>query len=218
MNKYLILPIFLLVCLALLTVPTMADGVDDHGDPNDPTVNERANACYDGGTLANLCNSTDLDGDKEITEFDTDWMWKAGWYLIRYEYDLISIEDFPDLYRGVIGNQGGGCTVTPLHWEAMGLSSPEVTIPSDVLNGSSDPNDKIGVTPYGFDWVLYLFSGGYSIDLRVIGPSGSAALFGYYKYQDGRIFGGWYDTQVIIPSCPDATPPASLIEAGEDTI
>lgn len=49
---------------------------------NDPNEDEQANACSEGGSMEGKC----------ITEQD----WEAGWYVIRYEYGLISAEDFPD--------------------------------------------------------------------------------------------------------------------------
>ncbi len=49
---------------------------------NDPNEEIDANACYAGGSMEGKC----------VTEED----WEAGWYVIRYEYGLISAEDFPD--------------------------------------------------------------------------------------------------------------------------
>ena len=54
-------------------------------EPNDPRVNERANACYDGGTLEGKC---------QIEE-----EWKAGWYLIRVEYGIFAQDDVPQSYQ-----------------------------------------------------------------------------------------------------------------------
>lgn len=61
------------------TLVITANGVDDQGQPNDPTINERANACYDEGSMADIpCT--------------TDWEWTCGWHLIRWEannnYDI----------------------------------------------------------------------------------------------------------------------------------
>lgn len=77
--------LFLVLVLSLALV-VMAQ--DDRGNVNDPTVNERANACYTGGALAGKCTS--------------EWDWIAGWYLIRFEYGLISREAFPEAYRSVL--------------------------------------------------------------------------------------------------------------------
>jgi hypothetical protein len=74
--------LFLFAFLVLLIAATvLASSVDDQGTSNDPRVNERANACYEGGTLAFRCTSDDL--------------WELGWYLIRFEFGLISRENFP---------------------------------------------------------------------------------------------------------------------------
>ncbi|HEX2623463.1 MAG TPA: hypothetical protein VHL11_25050, partial [Phototrophicaceae bacterium] len=88
MKKVLLMPV--IVLLVMLVHPVFANGVGvDDGLPNDPNVNDQANACYDGGTLEGVCSVTDVNGDKEITQQDIDWMWTAGWYLIRYQYGLL---------------------------------------------------------------------------------------------------------------------------------
>lgn len=65
---------FLLVLLVVImsTMVVMA-GTDDQGAPNDPAQNDRANACYEEGTLEGKC--------------DTEWEWQCGWHLIRWEAD-----------------------------------------------------------------------------------------------------------------------------------
>ncbi|MEO1286227.1 MAG: hypothetical protein AAFV93_00560 [Chloroflexota bacterium] len=53
----------------------------DSDDANDPNNNEDANACYDGGTLEGKC--------------DSEVMWQAGWYLIRFEYGIFDRDEIP---------------------------------------------------------------------------------------------------------------------------
>ncbi len=68
----------LLVCSFLLVSMSLtiyAVGLDDAGNPNDPTVNSSANECYEGGVMEGKC--------------DTEIEWIAGWYLIKYRYGLI---------------------------------------------------------------------------------------------------------------------------------
>jgi hypothetical protein len=74
----------LYIVLLMLSLSVAVQALDDQGNPNDPTINERANACYEDGSMAGKC--------------DTQWEWEAGWYLIRFEYGLISREDFPAQY------------------------------------------------------------------------------------------------------------------------
>ena len=81
MRHFTLLLIGILASLWLVGVVLAVPGFDDRGNPNDPRVNERANACYDGGTLAGKC--------------DTQAEWDAGWYLIRFEYGLLGCADFP---------------------------------------------------------------------------------------------------------------------------
>jgi hypothetical protein len=76
MNKRLVVLLVLLgALLALSSVVVLAVGLDDAGNPNDPTVNDSANECYEGGVMEGKC--------------DTEIEWLAGWYLIKYRYGLI---------------------------------------------------------------------------------------------------------------------------------
>lgn len=81
--------IVLLVLLILSGVMIVtAQNVDDRGNANDPLVNEDANACYGEGSMAGLC--------------DTDWEWTCGWYLIRFEYGIISRDNFPEICSSLL--------------------------------------------------------------------------------------------------------------------
>lgn len=60
-----------LLTLLISSVFVLADGTDDEGNPNDPNVNDRANACYEGGAMEGKC--------------DTDWEWMCGWHVIRLD-------------------------------------------------------------------------------------------------------------------------------------
>lgn len=53
-------------------------GSDDQGMPNDPRVNDRANACYDDPRFLDQC--------------DTPIEWHCGYTVIRYDYALIDRE------------------------------------------------------------------------------------------------------------------------------
>lgn len=70
--------------------------------PNDPAVNPDANACFKGGVLEGKCSSTDVDQDGDVDELDQDWMWTAGWYLIRYQTGRISRKAFPQHYAAIL--------------------------------------------------------------------------------------------------------------------
>ena len=71
--------IMILILSSLLVLAE--DGFDDQGDVNDPTDNDRANACYEGGSMDGKC-------DEEVE-------WQAGWYLIRYEFGMLTREEVP---------------------------------------------------------------------------------------------------------------------------
>lgn len=78
MKRIIILLVFTLFSVVIVS----ADGIDDQGNPNDPNVNDRANACFEGGSMEGKC--------------DTPWEWVCGWHLIQFEYDLTTREDFPN--------------------------------------------------------------------------------------------------------------------------
>lgn len=80
--------IFTMLIMLFSVVLVSADGVDDEGNPNDPNDNKRANACFDGGTLEGKC--------------DTPWEWRAGWFLIRFEYGLINRQQFPTAFASIL--------------------------------------------------------------------------------------------------------------------
>jgi hypothetical protein len=73
--------ILVLLCLLSVNFAT-ASGFDDEGHPNDPTINDRANACYEGSTWEGKC--------------DTLLEWVGGWYYIRFEAGIFSREEIPD--------------------------------------------------------------------------------------------------------------------------
>lgn len=72
---------FFLAFIVLLMTSSFAFALDDQGNPNDPNTNDRANACYEEGSMASKC--------------DTEWEWVCGWHLIQFEYGLTDREEFP---------------------------------------------------------------------------------------------------------------------------
>lgn len=119
--------LILTAALFILSLGVMA--AQDEPLPNDPNVNEAANACLEGGTLAGKCWE---DAD----------MWNTGWYLIRYQYGMIDRAIFPDQHKWSLPSlaeeevaaAAGACEVT--------FGGNTYTILSDLLNKivSSDSN------------------------------------------------------------------------------
>lgn len=118
-----------LVLLLGISIVGAADGVDDQGNPNDPAVNDNANACFEGGSLEDKC----------VTE----WEWECGWHLIRLEEGLISESLFPS-WCNILIQEGPphtsiGCQVVigPFHFDfgdsniiappAIAYSDPDCT-------------------------------------------------------------------------------------------
>lgn len=116
--------IFLL--LFVLSSSILVFALDDRGNPNDPNVNERANACYENGSLAGKCN--------------TDWEWEAGWYLIRFEAGLISRENFPAQFAILL-------PPLPVE-EAAGTEEPVVTGPMNCQYRGSGQYINFGAGNY----------------------------------------------------------------------
>lgn len=74
--------ILTMLIMLFSVVLVSADGVDDQGNPNDPDVNNRANACFYGGAMEGKC--------------DTEWEWYCGWHVIRLDaQDEVSRAAFP---------------------------------------------------------------------------------------------------------------------------
>ena len=48
------------------------------------------NECFEGGALYGQCNTTDVDNDGDIDQYDIDWMYTCGFYL-TYVDDLVII-------------------------------------------------------------------------------------------------------------------------------
>jgi len=71
----------LVVLMITIFATLLVHAEDDQGNVNDPGENDRANACYDDGSMAGKC--------------ETDWEWECGWYFIRFEYGSLSRDNFP---------------------------------------------------------------------------------------------------------------------------
>lgn len=90
MKRFVLLGLLLL----LVSAAVMAQGGQVDG-PNDPKVNERANACYAGGSMEGKC-APDSDGDGIVEDFEYEWAWECGWYLIRAQAGFWSINNLPE--------------------------------------------------------------------------------------------------------------------------
>jgi hypothetical protein len=74
------LAIFMILAMSVFVVLGQ-DNTDDQGNLNHPRENERANACYTGASMEGKC--------------DTEWAWRCGWYIIRFEEQLYTREQVP---------------------------------------------------------------------------------------------------------------------------
>lgn len=83
------------LAVLLLGVWGMSAAQDGDPVPNDPTVNDAANACYSGGSMAGKCG-LDADGDGALEQHELDWAWACGWYAIRVEAGMIAASGVPE--------------------------------------------------------------------------------------------------------------------------
>lgn len=178
----------LILLLGIANVVTAIDSYDDLGNPNDPAVNERANACFIGATLEGKC--------------DSPLMWEAGWYLIRFEYEVFAAENIPEWVAWVLppevrpqelANVGSEpCIITIT---AFGASAT-TRVPGSILSGKSGLNNSVSAGGFTFVW---------SSDgpLRAGGKVGD-------KYWYGNIgSNGSWASAVDASECP-ATPSAPI--------
>lgn len=63
--------IIVFVVILFSSLQISAQDTDDQGNTNDPAINDRANACFEGGSMEGKC--------------DTEWEWVCGWHLIRLD-------------------------------------------------------------------------------------------------------------------------------------
>ena len=66
-----------MVVLGLMLLCGAAVAQTDNGQPNDPFVNEQANACYAGGSLEGKC-APDGNGNGIVDDYEADWAWNCG--------------------------------------------------------------------------------------------------------------------------------------------
>ncbi|MDW8171622.1 MAG: hypothetical protein RML73_03975 [Anaerolineae bacterium] len=72
----------LLIFVMLIAIMVSAQ---EDSDPLNPRTNAGANACYTGGSMDGRC--------------EDEYLWIAGWYLIRLEHDVLRWDDLPEGYR-----------------------------------------------------------------------------------------------------------------------
>ena len=84
----------LVMAVMLLGVWGVSTAQDGAPLPNDPAVNEDANACYEGGSMEGKCG-LDADGDGTLEQHELDWAWACGWYTIRVEAGIIAASGVP---------------------------------------------------------------------------------------------------------------------------
>ena len=72
----------------LMVFASALTSAEETPNPLDPRTNPDANACYSGGSMDGRCENQNH--------------WNAGWYLIRWEHDLMQAEDIPAQYQWVL--------------------------------------------------------------------------------------------------------------------
>jgi hypothetical protein len=111
----------ILVFLLLTAFAVSAqDSTDDAGNLNDPLVNERANACYEGGSWEGKCG-------------DDEYLWIAGWYYIRLEAGLLTAGQVPSSVEWIVPT----CVaINDLYDANVGGPNNSISTPSLLANDS----------------------------------------------------------------------------------
>ena len=81
--------LIILVMLLIVSVIAVYAFNPTTAEENDPLINEDANACFVGGAWEGTCGDSDL-------------LWNAGWYLIRFEQGVITRDQVPDQYKWIL--------------------------------------------------------------------------------------------------------------------
>lgn len=158
--------IVVIVLAAIVSTVFALPGFDDLGNPNDPRVNERANACFEGATLYGKC--------------DSPLMWEAGWYLIRYEAKIFTAEEIPSWVAWILPEEalpkllrGTGIQPCVITISSFGASAT-VIVPGSVLGGKSGYNNTVSAGSISFTWT----NDAGSPQLRAGGPIGTKYFYG----------------------------------------
>ncbi|MBK9751072.1 MAG: hypothetical protein IPO91_30485 [Chloroflexi bacterium] len=106
--------ILLTLIVALLTFGVVFAAEPTTAAENDPNLNEDANACYVGGTWAGQCETADIDQNGVVEPWEIEYIYEVGWYLIRYEYGLISRAEFPRAFIWALAPQASPSVVVVL--------------------------------------------------------------------------------------------------------
>ncbi len=150
-TRYLVMlaVIALLVIGASVALAQGGESVDDQGNVNDPNVNERANACYEGGEWEGKC--------------DTLLMWMGGWFRIRLDYGLMTEAELPSMFAWVAspvwGPGASGSSSTPsggcIYMESGGVGGTDIYIDFGngyFLSGPSQYSDSACATASGVSY------------------------------------------------------------------
>lgn len=129
------------ICLGVVLIWVSAlCAQDDRGVANDPKVNERANACFAGGSLAGKCHTTDADFDGRVDASDSAFMWRCGWYMIRVEQGLILHADAPE---GCITQQAEAPAEPPQAPASTASTLPQIAF--DPQNPNATPPQQLAL-------------------------------------------------------------------------
>ncbi len=182
MKKVIVL--FSLMVLAISFLPIAAQESDYTPPPQTPADNE----CYDGGTLAGKCNTTDANGDGIISEGEQTYMWECGWALARYNRWIMPKDAVPERCYSFLPE-------TP-------QPNPALPIP----RGSTPQDDETSVESSSFS-ISLVDVGNFNpnngclatVDVMVSGPVPLALTGFVHNAFYGDSLGAAYPTRVFSP-------------------
>lgn len=206
-----------ILALVFALAASFALAQDDLGNPNDPAENERANACFAGGSWEGKCHTTDTDFDGDVDIHDINWMWRCGWYVIRVERGLLNEGQYPsECYTKVrlfaLGAVGPSCPpLQTFNVPDVGTPPNPTVVPSlgPVINNiiAFAQSRGLGWNPStGATGLIALANAYYASPVTLISPDPRTSSFAprdqgiTYTITADIGFDGCYDITVIVTS------------------